>query len=343
MMESLPFFVAEVSANHNGNLAKAKKLIYTAKKNGADAVKIQSYSPSTMTLNSKKFYFKIKKGLWKNYYLWDLYKKAQTPFRWHKELFSYAKKINIQIFSTPFDNSAVDILEKLNCPIYKIASFELTDLPLIKKVALTKKPLILSTGMADLNEITEAVNVARKYGCKNLTLLYCVSNYPSKINDFNLNNIKLLKKRFNCKVGLSDHSKDNIVAISAVAAGADMVEKHIGLKNQKKGLDIEFSIRGPEIKKFKEDILTAKKLLGTKFFKRDKSEDASKIFRRSILVIDDIKKGEKFSKKNIKVLRPNIGIKPKYFDNIIGKKSQFNFKKNNPLPSKILKSLKIKK
>jgi pseudaminic acid synthase len=342
-MNNLPFFVAEVSANHNGSLAKAKKLIHTAKKNGADAVKIQSYSPSTMTLNSKKFYFKIKKGLWKNYYLWDLYKKAQTPFRWHNELFSYAKKINIQIFSTPFDSSSVDILEKLNCPMYKIASFELTDLPLIKKVALTKKPLILSTGMADLNEITDAVNIARKYGCKNLTLLYCVSNYPSEIKNFNLNNIKLLKKKFKCKVGLSDHSKDNIVAITAVAAGADMIEKHIGLKNQKKGLDIEFSIKGSEIKKFKEDILIAKKLLGSKFFKRDKSENTSKIFRRSILVIEDIKKGDKFTKKNIKVLRPNIGIKPKYFEKIIGKKSQFNFKKNNPLPLKVLKSLKIKK
>jgi len=341
-MKNLPFFVAEISANHNGSLTKAKKLIYTAKKFGADAVKIQSYSPSTMTLNSKKFYFKIKKGLWKNYYLWDLYNKAQTPFSWHKELFSYAKKINIRIFSTPFDSTAVEILQKLDCPIYKIASFELTDLPLIKKVALTKKPIIMSTGMADLNEINDAVKTARKYGCEDLTLLYCVSNYPSKISNFNLNNISFLKKKFKCKVGLSDHSKDNIVAISAVAAGADMVEKHIGLKNQKNGLDIEFSIKGPEIKKFKEDIITAKKLLGLQSFKRDKSENNSKIFRRSILVVDNIKRGEKFTKENLKVLRPNIGVQPKYYERIIGKKSKFNLNKNSPLPVRILKSLNIK-
>jgi pseudaminic acid synthase len=290
-----------------------------------------------MTLNSKKPFFKIKKGLWKNYYLWDLYSKAQTPFKWHKELFSYAKKLKITIFSTPFDHTAVEILEKLNCQIYKVASFELTDLPLIKKIALTKKPMILSTGMANLKEITEAVNVAKKNGCKDLTLLYCVSNYPSKIKNFNLNNINLLKKKFKCKVGLSDHSKDNLVAISAVAAGADMVEKHIALKNQKKGLDIEFSIKGSEIKKFKNDILTAKKLLGSTFFKRDRSENASKIFRRSIFAVKDIKKGEKFTKKNLKVIRPNYGLSPKYFEMILGKKSPKNFKKENPLPKSLIK------
>ena len=199
MTISPPFFVAEISANHCGSIKKAKKLMFNAKKYGADAIKIQTYKPQTMTVNSRDKIFKIKKGLWKNYYMWDLYKKAFTPYEWHKELFEYAKKIKITLFSTPFDSSAVDLLEKLNCPIYKVASFELTDLPLIKKIALTKKPMIISTGMANLSEINEAVKVAKQNGCKNLTLLYCVSNYPSKISDFNLYNIHLLKKNLNVR------------------------------------------------------------------------------------------------------------------------------------------------
>ena len=343
MKNKLPFFVAEVSANHRGSINIAKKLILTAKKNGADAVKIQTYTPDTMTIKSKKPYFKITKGLWKNYYLWDLYNEAQTPFEWHKELFSYAKKIKIQIFSTPFDSTAVDLLEGLNCPIYKVASFELTDLPLIKKIALTKKPMIISTGMADINEIEEAVKIAKKNGCSDITLLYCVSNYPSSINSFNLKNINILKKKFKCRVGLSDHSKDNIVAISAVAAGAEMVEKHIALQNQKIGLDIDFSLKGKEIKKFSQDITSAKNLLGSSSFKRHKSEKDSKIFRRSIFVFKDIKKGDKFTKYNLKIVRPNIGVQPKYLEKIIGKKSPINLRKDNPLPKKVLNILKIKK
>lgn len=331
MTISPPFFVAEISANHCGSIKKAKKLMFNAKKYGADAIKIQTYKPETMTVNSRDKIFKIKKGLWKNYYMWDLYKKAFTPYEWHKELFEYAKKIKITLFSTPFDSSAVDLLEKLNCPIYKVASFELTDLPLIKKIALTKKPMIISTGMANLSEINEAVKVAKQNGCKNLTLLYCVSNYPSKISDFNLYNIHILKKKFKCKVGLSDHSNDNIVAISAVAAGAEVVEKHIGLNKNSKGLDMEFSICGLEILKFKKDILKAKKLIGQNRFIRNSSEDNNKIFRRSIYVIKDIKKGEKFTTKNLKILRPALGLKPKYFSKVLGKISSKNFKKNTPL------------
>lgn len=326
-----PFFVAEVSANHCGNIKKAKKLMLDAKKFGADAIKIQTYEAKTMTPNSKKKIFKIKKGLWKNYYLWDLYSKACTPFHWHKELFKYAKKLNILLFSTPFDVSAVNLLEELNCPLYKVASFELTDLPLIKSIAKTKKPMIISTGMANLSEISDAVKTARKYGCKDLTLLYCVSNYPSRLSDYNLNNIGILKKKFKCKVGLSDHSNDNIVAISAVAAGADLIEKHIGINKRSKGLDIEFSLCGKEIKKFSDDINTVKRLMGKKSFIRNKSEDSSKIFRRSIFVVNDIKKGEKFTKNNLKVLRPSLGLEPKFYENILGKISSKNYKKNTPL------------
>ena len=196
----IPYFIAEISANHCGNLSLAKKLIRCAKINGANAVKLQTYSPETMTIKSQKKYFKIKKGLWKNHTLWDLYNKAQTPLAWHKELFELAKKIGITIFSTPFDESAVDFLEKLNCPMYKISSFEMTDLPLIKKIASTKKPMIISTGMANLEEIDLTFKTAKKFGAQDITLLYCVSNYPSKLEDFNLNNISILKKNLNVKL-----------------------------------------------------------------------------------------------------------------------------------------------
>ncbi len=337
-----PFFIAEISANHSGNILNAKKLIKAAKKNGADAVKIQTYRPETMTINSRKNIYKIKNGLWKNKFIWDLYKRGHTPYEWHEELFKYAKKLDILIFSTPFDITAVELLTKLKCPLYKVASFEITDLPLIKKIAQTKKPMIISTGMANIREIREAVNTARKYGCKHLALLYCVSNYPSKLEDFNLNNIQILKKMFKCTVGLSDHSKENIVAISSVAAGAEIVEKHIGLENDASGLDSKFSISGNEIKKFKNDIQKAHKLLGKNYFLRNSSEDKNKIFRRSIYVTQNIKKGEKFSNNNLRILRPAIGLQPKFFFKIIGKKSPKNFNKNSPLRININQFLKNK-
>ena len=217
MNKQKPFFIAELSANHCGDFNLAKKLIKTAKENGADAVKLQTYTADTMTIKSDKKYFKIKDGLWKGYQLWDLYNKAHTPLKWHRKLFSYAKSLGIKIFSTPFDESAVDFLEKLNCQIYKVSSFEITDLLLIKKIAKTKKPMIISTGTASLKEIELAFKTAKKYGAKEITLLYCISNYPARVEDFNLENIKILKKKFKCRIGLSDHSIDNRVAITAVA------------------------------------------------------------------------------------------------------------------------------
>ena len=267
-----PFFIAELSANHCGDISLAKKLIKCAKNNGADAVKIQTYTADTMTIKSNKKYFKINNGLWKNYTLWDLYNKAKTPIEWHKDLFSYAKKLKIKIFSSPFDETAVDLLEKLNCPIYKVASFEMTDIPLIKKIASTKKPIIISTGMASLDEIQETFNIASKYGAKDITLLYCVSNYPSKNTDFNINNIKILKEKFKCRIGFSDHSKDTKIAFAAISAGAEVIEKHIALENQTKGLDIAFSLRGKEIKIFRKEIDTAFTLLGKKEFTRKYSK-----------------------------------------------------------------------
>ena len=336
-----PILVAEISANHNGKLETAKKLIKCAKDNGADAVKSQTYKPEKMTINSNKKYFKIKKGLWKNLNLWNLYKKAHTPYEWHKELFSYAKKLNILCFSTPFDESAVDLLEKLNCPIYKIASFEMKDFPLIKRISKTNKPVIISTGMANLSEIEETFNYAKNCGIKDIALLYCVSNYPSKKSDFSLNNIKIMKKKFNCDIGFSDHSKNDDIGFSSVIAGAEIIEKHIALENQKKGFDIAFSLKGKEIRRFKNRLEAAGEILGKKKFFRNKTENSSKIFRRSVFAIDKIIKGEKFSKKNIKNIRPGYGLEPKYFSKLLGKKSPQKFDSGSPINSSVLKKLKI--
>jgi pseudaminic acid synthase len=338
-----PWFIAEISANHCGNINLAKKLIKCAKDNGADAAKLQTYTADTMTIQSNKKYFKIKNGLWKGYDLWNLYNEAHTPLEWNKKLFDYGKKLGITIFSTPYDETAVNLLEKLKCPMYKVASFEMTDLLLIKKISQTKKPIIISTGMASMEEIELAYRTAKNYGAKDITLLYCVSNYPSKNTDFNLNNIKILKNKFKCRVGLSDHSKDNRVAIAAVAAGAEVVEKHIALDKQKKGLDIEFSLKGKEIKKFKEDINLAYNLLGKKYFYRNKSEKKSKIFRRSIFATENIKKGEKFNNQNIRRIRPGYGLEPKYYEKLIGKKSPITLDKGQPLKKLILYKLKINK
>ena len=337
-MKKKPFLVAEISANHCGSLNLAKKLIRSAKINGADAVKLQTYTPDTMTINSNNKKFIIKQGAWKGYKLWDLYNEAHTPLKWHKELFSFAKINKIKIFSTPFDESAVDFLEKLNCPIYKIASFELTDLPLVKKVASLKKPMIISTGIANLKEIETSFNIALKYNkLENITLLYCVSNYPSKPTDFNLFNINILKKKFNCKIGLSDHSKDNRIAAAAVIAGAEVFEKHIALENQTKGHDINFSLKGKELKIYRDEIDLSYKLLGKNKFLRNKSENKSKIFRRSIYASKIIKKGEKFNLKNIVRRRPNIGLAPKYYNYLINKKSPNNYKPGDFISKKILK------
>ena len=326
-----PEFIAEISANHCGKIQIAKNLIKCAKKNGADAVKLQTYTADTMTIKSKKKYFKIKDGLWKNYSLWDLYNKASTPYKWHKELFAYAKKINIKIFSTPFDENAVDFLEKLNCPIYKVASFEMNDHGLIKKICKTGKPIIISTGMASLKEIEKVYKVAKENKAKNLCLLYCVSNYPSKIEDFNLNNIKILKKKFSCKVGLSDHSNDYRVSILAKSLGAEVFEKHIALQNQTEGFDIKFSLKGNEIRKFKENISVTKKLIGKKEFFRSKTEMSNYKFRRSIFSVKNISKGEIFSLQNIRKIRPGYGISPEFYEKILGKKSKFSISSGSPI------------
>ena len=315
-----------MSCNHNGNISNAKKIIDVAKKYKVDFIKLQTYSASSLTIKSKRKDFLIQKGLWKGKKLWDLYDKAKTPFSWQKILFDYAKKKKIKCFSTPFDEPAVDLLEKLSCPIYKIASFEINHFPLIKKIAQTKKPIIISTGMAQIKDIDLAVNFAKKNGCKEIIILYCVSNYPSKIEDFNFKNIEIIKKRYNCKVGFSDHSIDNRVASAAVLAGADYVEKHIALDKQKSGFDIKFSLKGKEIKKFRDDIDTAWKLRGKNYFFRNKSEKVNYIFKRSIYVISKIQKGEKFTENNVGVIRPGFSLDPVYYYKLLKKRAKKNYK-----------------
>ena len=330
-----PFFIAEISGNHGGKISNAKKLIYFAKKGGANAVKLQTYTPDMMTIKSKKF--KIKSGLWANNNLWDLYKKAHTPIHWHKELFAYARKIKIEIFSTPFSVEAVDILEKLNTKFYKISSFEMNDLNLVKKVASTRKPLIISTGLASLDEISKTVKIAKKYGCKDLSLLYCVSNYPSRVTDFNLNNIEILKRKFKCRVGLSDHSIGSEIACMSIIKGAEIIEKHICLNNLKT-VDSKFSLKAKDIKKFKLDISRAKDLINNKNFVLAKNQHNKK-FRRSIYAINNIRKGQKFSEKNIKTFRPDVGLSSIHYLNLINKKSPKFIKKYKVLEKNLLKKI----
>jgi pseudaminic acid synthase len=333
-----PLFIAEISANHNGSLIQAKKLIKHAKTYGADWVKIQTYEARNMTIKSDRKEFKIKKGLWKNYNLWDLYEKGSTPLTWQKELFRYAKKINTKLFSSPFDIECVDILETVNCPMYKVASFEMNDYPLIKRIAQTKKPIIISTGLASLSEIRKTVDYAKKNGAKSIALLYCVSNYPAKITDFNLNNIIIMKKRFkDCVIGLSDHSLDTDICKIAVAVGAKIIEKHIALDNQKKGLDLAFSLKGKEIQNFKNDIKKSHLLLGKDYFHRTKNEKVNLKSRRSIYSIDKIEKNEKFSEKNIKLIRPANGLAPEYYFKIIGKKSSKTINSGMPIRKEFIK------
>tara|TARA_B100000035_G_scaffold199387_1_gene170409 strand:+ start:723 stop:1745 length:1023 start_codon:yes stop_codon:yes gene_type:complete len=326
-----PYLIAEISGNHNGSLERAKELISSAKKNGAHCVKIQTYSPDTMTIKSKKKDFLIEGGLWNGFELWDLYDWAQTPFEWHSELFEHAKKEGINLFSTPFDESAVDLLESLDCPFYKVASFEITDLPLIKYIAEKKKPIILSTGMADETEISEAVEVVKTFGSGDFMLLHCVSGYPTPVDQINLKTINLLRKTFNCEVGLSDHTLGNLSALQSISLGVKVIEKHFTLNRKDKGPDSEFSMEPKELKELSEDIDLAFKSLGEASFKQKKAELPNMIFRRSIYVVKDLKKGDVLDKESVRRIRPGHGLAPKYYNEILGKKVNKNVEKGTPL------------
>ena len=326
-----PFIIAEMSGNHNGSLSEALKIVDLASIAGADAIKLQTYTPDTITMKSKRseFFIKDKKNLWKNNSLYDLYKKAHTPWSWHKKIFERAKNRKLIYFSSPFDETAVDLLEKLNVPLYKIASAENNHFPLLKKVAKTGKPVIMSTGLATLNELKESVNYLRKNGCKQLALLKCTSAYPAEPKDLNLVTIKRLREVFNCEVGFSDHSLGIGAAITAISYGATIIEKHFTVEKNK-GVDGAFSSEVSEMKRLKEESLVSWSSKGKVFFGPTKNEKIFKKYRRSIYVSKNIKKGEVFSNNNIKVIRPSLGLHPKYFTDIIGKISKKDINKGEP-------------
>lgn len=321
-----PYVIAEMSANHNGNIDNAYKIIEMAKLSGANAVKLQTYRPDTITMKMTTPEFMIEGGLWHGQSLFELYESAFMPWDWHEPLFNYAKKQDITIFSSPFDNSAVDLLEDLDAPAYKIASFEAIDLPLIKYVALTKKPMIISTGMADLEEIEEAVATAQEGGCKDLALLHCVSGYPAPASDYNLRTLVDMKNRFNLVIGLSDHTIDNNTAISSVALGGSIIEKHVTLDRKGGGPDDSFSLEKSELKQLCEGANTAWKALGKIDYGRKSSEQGNVKFRRSLYFIQDIQQGEIITEKHIKSIRPGYGLAPKHYDEILGKHAMEDIK-----------------
>lgn len=325
-----PYIIAELSANHNGSLERALATIEAAKHCGADAVKLQTYTADTMTIDCNTSDFMIKGGLWDGFKLYDLYKWAETPYEWHQEMFDYARKIGITVFSTPFDETAVDLLESLDTPAYKIASFEITDLPLIRYVASTGKPIIMSTGMASEMEIEEAVTVAREAGCKDLVLLHCISSYPAPTEQSNLRQIPALANRFNTLAGLSDHTYGTNVPVAAVALGACVIEKHFTLSRADKGPDSTFSLEPQEFERLCRETKEAWLALGNAGFERQKAEEGSKVFRRSLYIVKDLKKGDILTSENLRRIRPGMGLAPRSFEQVIGLPVNQDIKRGSP-------------
>ncbi len=335
-----PYVIAELSANHNGSLERALVTIEMAKAMGADAIKLQTYSADTMTIDCDNEHFQIQGGLWDGYNLYKLYQWAQTPFEWHKAMFDHARKIGITVFSTPFDETAVDLLESLDCPAYKIASFEATDLPLIEKVAKTGKPLIISTGMADEDEINDLVNTAKNAGCTDLVLLHCISSYPAPVEQSNLHTIDHIAKRWQVIPGLSDHTLGTSVAITAVALGACVIEKHVTLSREDKGPDSEFSLEPDELKQLVEQSKLAWQSLGTASFERKPAEIANLKFRRSLFFVKDIAQGTVITDDHVRRIRPGSGLAPKFFNDVIGTTAACDISRGTPVSWELLDEFK---
>ena len=326
-----PYIVAEMSANHNSDISNAYKIIDMVKSSGADCVKLQTYTPDTLTIDSKLPDFQLTEGLWAGQSLHELYQGAFTPWEWHQPLFDYAKKIGITIFSSPFDNTAVDLLEDLSAPAYKIASFEAADLPLIKYVAQTGKPMIISTGMADSEEIQEAITAAREGGCKELAILHCVSGYPAPAGDYNLRTLVDMRDKFGLVTGLSDHTIDNVTAITSVALGASIIEKHVTLDRNGGGPDDSFSLESTELTELCTGAKTAWEALGKVDYGLKSSELSNIKFRRSLYFVKDIEAGEIITKEHIKSIRPGYGLAPKYLDDVIGGAATHTKTKGSPV------------
>jgi pseudaminic acid synthase len=326
------FVIAEISANHNQDFEMACKLVEEAHKAGADAVKLQTFTPSTMTLKCDKEPFRIKGGtLWDGKSLYDLYEKAYTPWEWQPKLKTLADKLKIPLFSSAFDSSSVDFLEELNVCMHKVASPELVDLPLIKKLAATKKPLLISTGMANLLEIEDAVGAARKAGATEIAVLKCTSVYPAPPDTMNLRTIEDLAKRFRCPVGLSDHTPGTVAPVVAVAMGASIIEKHFILSRTIETPDRAFSVEPAELKVMIENIREAEQALGVVSYKIGKEEENIRNYRRSLFAVEEIKAGELFTEKNIRSIRPAAGLPPKHYFEILGKKAKANIERGTPL------------
>ncbi|BDU51152.1 pseudaminic acid synthase [Haliovirga abyssi] len=326
------FIIAELSANHGHKIENAKRTIKKAKEVGADAIKIQTYTADTITIDCDNEYFKIKQGtIWDGTTLYKLYQEAYTPWEWHKELFDYAKEIGITIFSTPFDFSAVDLLEKLNTPIYKIASFEITDIPLIEYAASKGKPMIISTGIATLEEMKDAIEACKRVGNSDITLLKCTSQYPAKLEDANLKTMIDMKEKFNVKIGVSDHTIGSIVPTTAVALGAEVIEKHFIIDRNIGGPDASFSMTPDEFKEMVDRVRDVEKTLGKVDYELTEKKKNSRVFARSLFVVEDIKKGEILNEKNVRSIRPGYGIAPKYYKDILGKKVVVDIKRGTPL------------
>lgn len=330
---SKPFIIAEMSGNHNQSLDQAIKIVEAVAESGAHALKIQTYTADTMTLNikDKDFLITDQKSLWNGQSLYELYKKAYTPWEWHGPIFKRARELGLIPFSTPFDETAVDFLEKLEVPFYKIASFENNDIPLIEKVAATGKPMIISTGMATIAEIDETVRAAKAAGCEQIVLLKCTSAYPATPENTNILTIPHMRELFDCEVGLSDHTGGIGVAVASVALGATVIEKHFVLDRKAGGIDAAFSMEPNEMKSLVEETERAWMSLGKIKYGPTESEVSSLQFRRSIYAAFDIKKGETFTSNNIRIIRPGFGMKPKYYKNLLGRKADKDYKFGDPI------------
>lgn len=326
-----PYVIAELSGNHNGRLERALQLIDAAKEAGADAVKLQTYTPDTITIDHDGPGFRIEGGPWSGRTLYDLYREAHTPWDWHPALFAKGRALGLTVFSSPFDDTAVDLLESLDAPAYKVASFELVDLPLIRRMAATGKPLIMSTGMADLGEITDAVVAARDAGAGGIVLLHCTSGYPTPPGESNLATIPHLAAAFDVPAGLSDHTAGHAAAVAAVALGACMIEKHVTLRRSDGGPDAAFSLEPGELKALVDNVRLAWEAVGKVDYAVAPSERGNREFRRSLYVVEDIAAGASFTERNLRSIRPGYGLAPKHLPEVIGRKARSAIKRGTPL------------
>ena len=326
-----PYLIAELSGNHNGSIERAKAIISSAAQNGADCVKLQTYTAETMTIRSDRPEFQIKGGLWDGYSLYDLYDWAHTPYEWHGELFAHAKACGISCISTPFDETAVELLESVNAPFYKVASFEMTDLPLVRAIAQTGKPMIISTGMANRGEIAATLETARKHGSGEIVILHCISSYPTPVSAANLNAIPALAREFDVLVGLSDHTMGNTAVITSVALGACLIEKHFTLARADGGPDADFSMEPAELAEMVKSARDAFSALGEGGIRRTEIEEKMIQFRRSIYVVKPVRAGEVFTTENIRRIRPGYGMAPEHFDWALGRKAVCDIEPGTPL------------